>query len=350
MSRRLRTRPARHRFLPQVETLESRRLLAGDIVFNAATGKVDVTGTDFDDEVRVYLEEGQLVVELTHDPGTGSETHEVRLDPAAVRKVRFTALDGDDVFINDTWAKTKVWGGPGNDYIEGGYKKDKAYGGPGDDILIGFKSRDYLYGNSGNDFLFGLKGKDYLKGGKGDDQLFGGPGRDSLYDRKGTNVLDPSSDGPLATVAEPYASQKLTDYINSGSSDLSALEQEIVNLVNQERQARGLAPLSVNSRLVSAAQQHAGNMARYNQMSHTLPQADLPNLVDRLNYYNYDYRAAGENIAWNYRSADAVMTAWMNSPGHRANILNPNFTEIGVGVRYNSRGEPYYCQVFGRRA
>jgi uncharacterized protein YkwD len=82
-------------------------------------------------------------------------------------------------------------------------------------------------------------------------------------------------------------------------------------------------------------------------MEHELPQADLPTLVNRLNYYKYAYRLAGENIAWNYRSAEDVMEGWMTSAGHRANILNAGFREIGVGVRYNNRGEPYYCQVFG---
>jgi uncharacterized protein YkwD len=88
-------------------------------------------------------------------------------------------------------------------------------------------------------------------------------------------------------------------------------------------------------------------MAQLDRMAHTLSGADLPNLDSRLNHYGYRYLLAGENIAWNYPGAQAAVAAWMNSPGHRANVLSPNYTEIGVAVAYNSRGEPYYCQVFG---
>jgi uncharacterized protein YkwD len=131
---------------------------------------------------------------------------------------------------------------------------------------------------------------------------------------------------------------------------LSAIEQAIIDLVNQERLAAGRAALSVNTRLVEAAAHHATNMVLFDTMAHTLPGSDAPTLADRLQQAGYAYSAAGENIAWNYPSAQAVMDAWMNSSGHRANILSTSYTEIGVAVRYTSNGEPYYCQVFGRPA
>jgi uncharacterized protein YkwD len=131
---------------------------------------------------------------------------------------------------------------------------------------------------------------------------------------------------------------------------MSSQEQAIVDLVNQQRQLAGLAPLQVDSRLVQAAQIHSRDMAQLGQMEHTLPGAVLPGLVDRAGYVNYNYSYLGENIAFNYPDDDSVMTAWMNSSGHRANILNPNFTQIGVGIVTDGKGEPYYTQEFGRPA
>jgi uncharacterized protein YkwD len=76
----------------------------------------------------------------------------------------------------------------------------------------------------------------------------------------------------------------------------------------------------------------------------------LPEPTDRAAYVGYKYSWLGENIAFNYPDDNSVMIAWMNSPEHRANILNPNFTQIGVGIAYDSKGEPYYTQDFGAPA
>ena len=123
--------------------------------------------------------------------------------------------------------------------------------------------------------------------------------------------------------------------------------QQIIALVNQQRQAAGLAPLSVDSRLMAAAQIHAQDMARLDLMEHDLPGVTFPTLQSRAAAVGYSYSWLGENIAYNYPDAASVMIGWMNSPEHRANILNPNFTQIGVAVAYDSLGQPYYCQVFG---
>jgi uncharacterized protein YkwD len=131
---------------------------------------------------------------------------------------------------------------------------------------------------------------------------------------------------------------------------MSATEQTIVDLVNQQRGLAGLAPLQGNSRLVKAAQIHSSDMARLGQMEHTLPGAALPALEDRAGYVGYSYSYLGENIAFNFRDDNSVMNAWMNSSGHRANILNPNYTQIGVGIAYDGQGQPYYTQEFGKPA
>lgn len=125
-------------------------------------------------------------------------------------------------------------------------------------------------------------------------------------------------------------------------------DQAIIDQTNAERTQRGLNALTVNLQLSNAAKMQAHNMASYSELSHELNIKGQATLTDRLQVVGYPYRAAGENIAWNYQS-QSVVEGWMNSSGHRRNILNKNFTEIGVGVAINDAGEPYYCQVFGSR-
>jgi len=335
----------------RLETLEDRCLLANNIAYDAVSKVVTITGTPTADHAYIRVVGSQVVVTLK-DIASDTILDERSFAPASVKKFVSLGGDGDDVLINDSTTKVVAYGGGANDYLEGGLGGDKLFGGDGDDILVGFKGSDKLYGEIGTDMLFGMQGKDLLDGGVGDDGLFGGAGSNQLADNLGQNTLDPLTDGDLRTIYEPYGSAKLADYFNNsgGQDELSQIEREIFNLLNQERTSRGLAPLSLNSSLISAAQHHATNMASMNRMAHDLPGADLPTLLDRLRYYRYNYRNAGENIAYGYQSAQSVMNAWMNSSGHRSNILSPNFTEVGIGVRYSSGGTPYYCQVFGRPA
>jgi uncharacterized protein YkwD len=131
---------------------------------------------------------------------------------------------------------------------------------------------------------------------------------------------------------------------------MSTDEQTIVDLVNQQRQLAGLAPLTVSSQLVQAAQIQSTDMAELNDLDHVLPGATLSTLEQRAAYVGYNYTFLGENIAFNYPDDNSVMAGWMNSPEHRANILDPDFTQIGVGIAYDSRNEPYYTQEFGQPA
>ena len=137
---------------------------------------------------------------------------------------------------------------------------------------------------------------------------------------------------------------------SSLSSTMSSDEQAIVDAVNQIRTQNGLAPLQVNGQLVQMAHLQANNMATYNTMSHTIAGAPQPGLADRASFIGYNYSWLGENIAFNYSDVNSVMNAWMNSPDHRANILNANYTQIGVGITYSSSGQPYFCQDFGQPA
>lgn len=119
----------------------------------------------------------------------------------------------------------------------------------------------------------------------------------------------------------------------------------LVKLTNDERTKAGLKPLTTSKVLTDVAYAHAGNMAAKKEMNHTL---DGKSPAQRVADAKYDKRYGGENISFGYATPDAALVAWMNSAGHRKNILNPEFTAIGVGIRMSADGVPYYCQVFGR--
>jgi uncharacterized protein YkwD len=82
--------------------------------------------------------------------------------------------------------------------------------------------------------------------------------------------------------------------------------------------------------------------------AHEIPGTETPTLSDRARRVGYRGSYVGENIAFGFLSAASLMQGWMDSPGHRANILQTNYTEIGVAAVYNATGRPYYVQVFGR--
>ena len=125
----------------------------------------------------------------------------------------------------------------------------------------------------------------------------------------------------------------------------NSFQIEVVRLVNIERRKRGLAPLSISNRLSEAAAIRANEIVQ--KFSHTRPDGSSYHTVIKNVGYMHPY--VGENIAAGRKSPEEVMNAWMNSNGHRAAILNPNYTEIGVGVNYE---DGYYgiswVQLFGR--
>lgn len=126
---------------------------------------------------------------------------------------------------------------------------------------------------------------------------------------------------------------------------LSDDEQGVLDATNAERKAAGLPALKANPKLFSAARGHSANMAKQGKFDHVL---DEKTPADRVKAAGYTFRACGENIAWNSPTPAEALRIWMDSPGHKANILNKDFTEIGVAVAKNDKGEPYWTQVFGR--
>ena len=127
-------------------------------------------------------------------------------------------------------------------------------------------------------------------------------------------------------------------------AEVKRLAKEVVVLVNKERAKVGLAPLIDNWQLARVARYKSEDMRDKNYFSHTSPTYGSP--FDMIKNFGIRYMAAGENIAMGQPTAVAVMTSWMNSPGHRSNILSKNFTEIGVGVAKSKSGTLYWTQQF----
>src|SRR5205807_2075366 len=129
---------------------------------------------------------------------------------------------------------------------------------------------------------------------------------------------------------------------------------QILAMVNQQRALNGLPALTVSPQLTYAAQLQSTNMGAMSTvvglsaaMNHLLDGSPEPKLTDRADYAGYEYSALGENIAYGFQGAADVMNAWMNSPGHRANILQSMFTQTGISVKASPSGVLYFTEEFG---
>ncbi|KGR76914.1 CAP domain-containing protein [Ureibacillus sinduriensis] len=155
---------------------------------------------------------------------------------------------------------------------------------------------------------------------------------------------------PTSPTAPSVPSEEVQKSANATSKPVvkegtvSAFETEVVELTNAERAKNGLAPLQAYEPLMKVAGAKSQDMAANNYFSHTSPTYGSP--FDQIKASGITYRAAGENIAQGQRTPEEVVQAWMNSEGHRANILNTSYTHIGVG--YVEDGN-YWTQQFIQR-
>ena len=133
------------------------------------------------------------------------------------------------------------------------------------------------------------------------------------------------------------------DKVNVPDKDtkISNYEKEVVELVNQIRKENGLKALTIDEKLSQVAREKSQDMSDNNYFDHTSPTYGSP--FDMMQKFGISYRSAAENIAKGQRSPEAVVDAWMNSSGHRKNILSPSYTHIGVG--YVQKGN-YWTQMF----
>ena len=122
------------------------------------------------------------------------------------------------------------------------------------------------------------------------------------------------------------------------------VETEVLTLVNQERTKIGLRPLEMDWELQRVARTKSQDMAQKNYFSHQSPTYGSP--FDMMKQFGISFRSAGENIASGQRTPQEVMQSWMNSPGHRANILKPEYTQLGVGYYRGGSYGHMWTQMF----
>lgn len=151
----------------------------------------------------------------------------------------------------------------------------------------------------------------------------------------------PAETKPETTKPETTKPAETTKAPVANNSSVQDIERQVVVLVNQARKERGLGELKLNEELSNVARVKANDMAKNHYFDHNSPTYGSP--FDMMKQFGISYRTAGENIAMGQTTAQQVFDGWMNSEGHRANILNPNFKEIGMG--YTSNGN-YWSQMF----
>ncbi len=169
------------------------------------------------------------------------------------------------------------------------------------------------------------------------DKLTSNSGSTSKPVTSNPTTTKPSTNKPASnTTSKPSTS--------TTSGDYSAFQKKVVELVNAERAKAGLNALKMNTELSKVATLKSQDMAKNNYFDHNSPTYGSP--FDMMKKFGISYRTAGENIAMGQTTPEQVMNGWMNSSGHRANILKASFTEIGVGIAKNSNGRLYWTQQF----
>lgn len=154
--------------------------------------------------------------------------------------------------------------------------------------------------------------------------------------RGGKFVLNRSTNLFEVAVPEPPAEPALK---------LTRLEQAILDIANEERKNAGLQALTPDEKLFQIAREHSENMARQDWLGHVLDGKDPGRRARDVGYT----ALVTENAAWGHADAADVMRGWMTSPGHRANLLDSQATEVGIGQAVSPRTGPYYTMVFGIR-
>ncbi|MGQ9926831.1 MAG: CAP domain-containing protein [Chloroflexaceae bacterium] len=175
-----------------------------------------------------------------------------------------------------------------------------------------------------------------------------------------STYVELDTQAPIATQADLVAASKVFVPViktagNSQSSSEPTITDQVLARLNAERARVGCQPLSLDSRLMRAAQQHSEDMAVNNFFGHTGSNGST--LVQRINAVGYSWSAAAENVAAGYATPQAVMEGWMQSDGHRRNILNCRYVHVGISYVYQADDAPlagrqypyyhYWTQVFG---
>ncbi|RKQ34682.1 CAP domain-containing protein [Oceanobacillus halophilus] len=179
---------------------------------------------------------------------------------------------------------------------------------------------------------------------------FGDPNRvpndQSVPDDERLNPGQQAPTQPNPTSPETNQSERNNNTPQEGNqaADASEIVKEVVRLTNEERKKNGLPELQMSQELNDAAQKKSVDMADNGYFSHNSPTYGSP--FDMLKQFGIDYTVAAENIAAGQQTAQEVVDGWMNSEGHRKNILNDSVTHIGVGMEDSGNQGPYWTQLF----
>lgn len=154
---------------------------------------------------------------------------------------------------------------------------------------------------------------------------------------------------PYGSTGTGTTTNSEADNIGKGNStavetEIPAQAEQVLNLVNAERKKKGLKALTLSNELTNIATLKSSDMAKKNYFSHTSPTYGTP--FEMLQQFGISYSSAGENIAAGQKTADDVMQSWLNSSGHRANILSSKYTELGVGYYKGGSYGVYWTQLF----
>ena len=161
------------------------------------------------------------------------------------------------------------------------------------------------------------------------------------------NLIHPEDDVQLPEGQNGQTSnQENNEAGKATAEEVKTTEQakEVLKLVNQERAKYGLKPLVLSSKLTDVATVKAKDMADKGYFDHTSPTYGSP--FDMLKHFGVQYSMAGENIAAGQKDANEVMDSWLNSSGHRANILKAEYEQIGIGYTTGGRWGTYWVQLF----
>ena len=385
------------------ETLESRKLLAGITVesINGLSTLV-IDGANSDDTAEVRLQNNDELL-VTLQLGSASESQTVPLDQ--VERIRFLGRSGNDTFTNFTDVDSAAFGhngddvliggngnnwiqgGQGDDHIVGGDRNDNLRGRAGDDTIEAGRRHDRVFGGSGDDFIVGAAGRDFIQGNEGNDDIFGGNSDDRINGGDGTNTIQfDNSDGRDIAILEfsengatvSAAQQQLEVSHSQGSNQisggdvirfedvdrnvedyflvLSEIEEHSLDFLNDFRASNNRSELFLKSDLSEYAASHAQQALAPLGLNPTVQElndahsdlSDVEHLFTNgrsLYLENLGYLAPQEiDSAF---AAELIHGSFLSSPSHRANMLNRDVTEIGVGVVMTSNGWYVNHNFFG---
>lgn len=161
-------------------------------------------------------------------------------------------------------------------------------------------------------------------------------------DIEDNNIIVPDNKPEIKPDNKPEVKPEVQP--NTSNNQFVAYQKEVLDLVNKERAKVGASPLKLNAELSKVATEKSQDMINKNYFDHISPIYGSP--FDMMKRFGISYKSAAENIAMGQKNPSEVMNSWMNSNGHRKNILSSSYTEIGVGIAKASNGQLYWTQMF----